>query len=109
MKGEKYFGGIKNQLYYNPKTGLRTYFIHFNDGARLELMNLPQRIQNAMVLTYGYAHIAFSLGSRAAVDRLTADLANDGYELNSLPRVTGDGYYESSVFDSEGNLIEITE
>ena len=72
-------------------------------------MNLPQCIQNAMVLTYGYAHIAFSLGSRAAVDRLTADLANDGYELNSLPRVTGDGYYESSVFDSEGNLIEIIE
>lgn len=25
---EKYFGGIKNHLYYNPKTGLRTYFIH---------------------------------------------------------------------------------
>ena len=70
---------------------------------------MPQCIQNAMVLTYEYAHIAFSLGSRAAVDRLTADLANDGYELNSLPRVTGDGYYESSVFDSEGNLIEITE
>lgn len=105
---EKYFGGIKNQLYYNPKTGLRTYFIHFNGGARLELMNLPQCIQNNAALTYGYAHIAFSLGSRAAVDRLTADLANDGYELNNLPRITGDGYYESSVFDSEGNLIEIT-
>lgn len=106
---EKYFGGTRNQLYHNPKTGLQTYFIHFSDGARLELMSLPRCIQNSTTLTYGYAHIAFSLGSRRTVDKLTAELVDDGYELNSCPRITGDGYYESSVFDSEGNLIEITE
>lgn len=31
------------------------------------------------MLTYGYAHIAFSLGSHAAVDKLTAELVDDGY------------------------------
>ena len=56
----------------------------------------------------GYAHIAFSVGSREGVDELTARLRNDGYEVTSGPRFTGDGYYESVVLDGEGNRIEIT-
>lgn len=106
---EKHFGGARDQLYHNPKTGLETYFIRFKGGARLELMSLPRQLQDDTALTYGYAHMAFSMGSREAVDELTCELVKDGYELNSLPRVTGDGYYESSVFDPDGNLIEITE
>ena len=55
----------------------------------------------------GYAHIAFSLGSKEAVDELTERLKNDGYEVVSGPRTTGDGYYESCVVGLEGNLIEL--
>lgn len=33
---------------------------------------------------------------------------NDGYEVVSGPRTTGDGYYESCVVGVEGNQIEIT-
>ena len=32
----------------------------------------------------------------------------DGYPVVSPPRVTGDGYYESCVLDSEGTRVEIT-
>ena len=56
----------------------------------------------------GYAHIAFSTGSREAVDALTARLKADGYEFTSGPRITGDGYYESCIAAVEGNLIELT-
>lgn len=56
----------------------------------------------------GYAHLAFSLGSREAVDSLTARLEEDGFEVFSKPRTTGDGYYESCVVGVEGNLIELT-
>ena len=56
----------------------------------------------------GYAHIAFSTGSREAVDALTARLKADGYEVISGPRTTGDGYYESCIAAVEGNLIELT-
>jgi lactoylglutathione lyase len=31
-----------------------------------------------------------------------------GVRIVSRPRVTGDGYYEAVVADSEGNLLEIT-
>ena len=42
------------------------------------------------------------------VDELTAKLKEDGYEIISGPRITGDGYYESCVVEIEGNQIEIT-
>jgi len=53
------------------------------------------------------AHLAMSVGSEAAVDALTARLADDGYRRTDEPRRTGDGYYESVVFDPEGSRIEI--
>ena len=56
----------------------------------------------------GYAHIAFSVGSRKAVDELTAALKAAGYTVVSGPRTTGDGYYESCVVAVEGNQVEIT-
>jgi lactoylglutathione lyase len=31
-----------------------------------------------------------------------------GVHVVSGPRLTGDGYYEALVIDTEGNLIEIT-
>ncbi|MCI9115852.1 VOC family protein [Acutalibacter sp. JLR.KK004] len=48
------------------------------------------------------------MGSRKQVDALAAWLREDGCTVKSGPRVTGDGYYESSVLDKEGNAIEIT-
>ena len=56
----------------------------------------------------GYAHTAFSVGSKKKVDELTERLKSDGFEVVSGPRTTGDGYYESCVVAIEGNLIEIT-
>lgn len=107
---ESYFGGISNNGYYNPKTQLRTYFLCFEDGARLELMHRPTCIpvENGEFV-YGFTHLAFSTGSRSAVDALTAQLASDGYTVAGQPRITGDGYYESVVLDPDGNRIEITE
>ena len=56
----------------------------------------------------GYAHTAFSVGSRENVDELTERLRADGYKVLSGPRTTGDGYYESCAEAIEGNLVEIT-
>ena len=56
----------------------------------------------------GYAHIAFSVGSKEKVDVLTVELKTAGYEVISGPRTTGDGYYESCIVAIEGNQIEVT-
>ena len=105
----RYLGGIANDGYHNPNTGFRSYFMTFDDGARLELMNKPGMTDAEKPLERtGYAHIAFSLGDRESVDALTDRLRRDGFEVVSGPRVTGDGYYESCVVGIEGNQIELT-
>lgn len=105
----KYLGASSNCGYHNPKTGFRSYFLSFDSGARLEIMNKPemQDAENALDRT-GYIHISFSVGSPQRVDELTAVLQGDGYRVVSGPRTTGDGYYESCVVGIEGNQIEIT-
>lgn len=105
----RYFDAISNQGYHNPKTGFRSYFLSFDSGARLEVMNKPGLTDSEKDLARtGYIHIAFSVGSRERVDQLTRRLKEDGYEVASGPRVTGDGYYESCIVAIEGNQIEIT-
>ncbi len=104
-----YLGAEANSGYHNPKTDFRSYFLRFEDGARLEIMNRPGLAAGAEGLHHlGYAHVAFSVGSRERVDALTARLKADGYEVTSGPRTTGDGYYESCILAVEGNLIELT-
>ena len=105
----RYLGGHANDGYHNPNIHLRTYFITFDGGARLELMTRPG-VEGIEKPPYGagYAHIAFKVESRGAVDALTERLRADGYPVISGPRTTGDGYYESCVVAIEGNPIEIT-
>lgn len=105
----KYFGAISNSGYHNQKTGFRSYFLTFDGGARLEIMNRPELTdREKSPERTGYAHIAFSLGSREAVDSLTSRLSEDGYSVFSKPRTTGDGYYESCIVGIESNMIELT-
>ena len=104
-----YLRGSANELYHNKNTDFRSYFISFEDGARLEIMNKPQTEDvSKRINRTGYIHLAFSVGSREKVDELTETLRNDGYEVLSGPRTTGDGYYESCILGIEGNQIEIT-
>ena len=105
----RYFDAVSNDGYHNIKTGFRSYFLSFSDGARLEIMNRPDMSDGDKdVMHTGYIHLAFSTGSREKVDKLTKKLKDDGYEILSGPRTTGDGYYESCVLGPERNQIEIT-
>ncbi|MCR5250575.1 MAG: VOC family protein [Lachnospiraceae bacterium] len=104
-----FLGGVSNSGYHNEKTGFRSFFISFEEGARLEIMNRPDLRDDPKSLTRtGYAHIAFSVGSKEKVDELTKKLRLAGYEVISGPRTTGDGYYESCIVAIENNQIEIT-
>lgn len=106
----KYFDAISNEGYHNKTTGFRSYFLSFDNGARLEIMNKPQMSDEEKGLNRtGYIHIAFSLGSKEAVDVLTGKMKNDGYDVISGPRTTGDGYYESCIIGMEGNQIKLSQ
>lgn len=103
--------GSAGGRYRNPRTGLESCFVTFGAGARLELMQRPHigPHLDPGEERLGYAHLAFSMGSRGRVDELTGRLAEDGCRVVSAPRETGDGYYESCILDPDGNRVEITE
>lgn len=106
---EQYFDGIRGEKYENPRTGFSSYFIKFNEGPRLELCSWKEEEDPAKPANRtGFGHLAFSAGSKEDVDRLTKAMKDDGYEIVSGPRTTGDGYYESCILDPEGNRLEIT-
>jgi lactoylglutathione lyase len=106
----RYFNGVPNDMYHNPKTGLKTYILSFKDSdARLELMARPEvEEEKTNIYRQGFIHLSFSVGSEKIVDSLTKDLYEDGYQVLSGPRTTGDGYYESCIVGPENILIEIT-
>ena len=106
----RFFGASSNDKYHNPKTGLQTYFLTFEDNTRLEIMTRPDMVSSEKSLMQtGYIHLAFTVGSKEKVDELTRKLEEAGYKVLSGPRTTGDGYYESCILGPEGNQIEITE
>lgn len=106
---EKYFAAKSNDLYSNETTGFQSYFLCFGNDVTLEIMarrDVTEESRNAQEL--GYNHLSLSVGSRSEVDRLTALLGRDGYEIYKAPRVTGDGYYESAVIGPCGCVLELT-
>jgi lactoylglutathione lyase len=113
LKGfyEKYFNAKSTNKYTNPNKNFASYFLSFESGARIEIMQkpeIPESKNDVYEQFTGIIHIAFSLGSKAKVDLLTKQLRNDNIEILDGPRKTGDGYYETAFLDPEGNRVEIT-
>jgi lactoylglutathione lyase len=88
-----------------------SYFLSFSEGCRIEIMQKPSvqdKYEDESKNYKGLTHLAISVGSEAKVLSLTNRLREDGYNILSEPRVTGDGYFESVIGDPDGNRIEIT-
>lgn len=107
---ESYFGGRAGEKYVNAAKMYESYFIRFDSGTAIEIMQRPEILPpsvNGDSPSWGYTHLSLAVGSAEEVDRLTARLTADGYRLADGPRRTGDGYYESVILDPDGNRVEI--
>jgi lactoylglutathione lyase len=109
---QRYFDGKAGDKYVNPVSGLRSYFISFGTGAKLELMTFPGISDNREGFPgkahKGIVHLAFGMDSEADVDDKARLLTHDGYIILRGPRRTGDGYYEFETLDPDSNLVEVT-
>lgn len=106
----RYFGGRQGERYHNPQKGFYSYFISFESGCRLELMqkaDIPISKDDPIAQATGMTHFAFDLETEAAVRQKTEELRAAGYQVVDGPRTTGDGYFESVVLDPEENRIEL--
>ena len=55
----RYFGATANNGYHNKTTDFRSYFLSFEDGARLEIMNRPDmKDEEKSLKRTGFIHIA---------------------------------------------------
>lgn len=99
----KAFNALASAKYENESKGFSSYFMQFSEGPRLELMHSSQK-----PFTRTEDHFAVSVGSKQSVDNFTHKLKANGISIESAPRTTGDGYYESVILDPDGNRIEIT-
>jgi len=98
-----------SEKYFNPKEDFKSYFLTFDSGARLEIMQIPSVLLNpSEEQFYGFSHIAFSVSNKDNVDTLTEGLRKRNFKVVSEAHSTGDGYYESCVLDPDNNRIEIT-
>ena len=74
----KYFDGKAGDKYISNKEDFQSYFISFDNNARLEIMQIPKaKMDNAdqsQEQFFGYSHLAFSVGSREKVEALTEEL-----------------------------------
>ena len=106
-----YFGGVAGEKYVNHHTEFESYFITFDEGARIELMyttSIVEKETYEMIVALGLTHFAVSVGSDLEVRRLTERLREHGFTVASDVRMTGDGYVESVILDPDGNCVEIT-
>ena len=108
----KYFNGRPNKKYLNKDRHFESYFVSFDSGTRLELMQMPGIPQNlndpAGKQYQGIIHLSFGLDNMDRVDDKFNELTKDGYKILRGPRKTGDGYWEFETLDPDNNRIEVS-
>ena len=107
----KFLDGKSNQKYHNKETGFESYFISFDPGSRLELMQkpgVPENLNDPIEKQYqGIIHLSFMVNDMFLVDKKLDELKKAGFRILRGPRRTGDGYYEFETLDPDNNRIEV--
>jgi len=107
----KYFNGRANKKYTNKETGFESYFISFDSGSRLEIMQksgIPENLNDRVTKQHhGLIHLSFGVENMEMVNRKSEEIANAGFRILRGPRKTGDGYYEFETLDPDNNRIEV--
>ncbi|MEQ2676069.1 VOC family protein [Enterocloster citroniae] len=83
----------------------------FKGGFRIKLMPRgPMSGSRSLPNSSGVqtlVSLAFRLGSRKRVNILTSRLVLEGHEVICEPHLSGSSHYSSSVYDPEGNIVEL--
>ena len=104
----RFFDFKVSDRYDNNEKQFSSYFLSFNDGgARIEIMKRSDITDSNNTEGIGLEHFSISVGTEKQVDNLTTKMEKAGIKIYSYPRTSGDGYYESVVFDPDNNKVEL--
>jgi lactoylglutathione lyase len=108
----KYFDGRANEKYINKEKHFESYFITFDSGTRLELMQMPgipENLNDRIGKQHlGIIHLSFGVRSMNEVTNKADQMEKDGFKILRGPRKTGDGYFEFETLDPDNNRIEVS-
>jgi lactoylglutathione lyase len=108
----KYFNGKPNKKYSNKEKNFESYFLSFDSGTRLEIMQMPGipvNLNDSVEKQYlGIIHLSFGVDNMTMVNEKSDELKRDGYKILKGPRKTGDGYWEFETLDPDNNRIEVS-
>lgn len=104
---EQHFGATSGDVYQSQRQpGFMSRFATIQPSQlKIELMTKPG-LRPAEGERCGWAHIAISLGSKAAVDEAAKRFDAEN-RLILGPRTTGDGYYEAVVLGPDELHVEL--
>jgi lactoylglutathione lyase len=107
----RYYNGKANSKYLNKDSHFESYFITFDSGSRLEVMQkpgIPANLNDPIDKQFqGIIHLSFGVDTMAKVDEKLNELRKDGFRILKGPRKTGDGYYEFETLDPDNNRLEV--
>jgi lactoylglutathione lyase len=108
----KYFNGTANEKYINKDTGFESYFLTFDSGSRLEIMQkhgIPENLNDTVIKQHqGLIHLSFAVDNMDIVVQKSQDMKKEGFRILRGPRRTGDGYFEFETLDPDNNRIEVS-
>ena len=105
-------GSGKDNRVASPSSYGTVYSLSFDGGVKIKLIPeqpaVPSVVPSFPETRPPYAvRLTFRVGSRKRVNELTGQLIMEGHEVICEPRFYGMEHYSSSVFDPEGNVIEL--
>lgn len=85
----------------------RCTFMSLDDSVKIELMTRTNLGAADITERVGYSHLSLEVDSKARVDELTEIFRAAGIPIEKDKEQYDDGFYESSIRDPDGNVIEI--
>ena len=85
----------------------RCTFMSLDDSVKIELMTRTNLGAPDLAERIGYSHLSLEVETKARVDELTEIFRAAGIPIDKDKEQYDDGFYESSIRDPDGNIIEI--
>jgi len=100
-----YFDG--KVLFRHSIGDFRCVFLEVFGSVKLEIMTRTAIADYDLEERVGYSHISIELDSREQVNELTDFFIKENIRIEKNKEQYDDGFYESSIRDPDGNIIEL--
>lgn len=102
---ERHFSG--EVLFRHQSSDFHCILMKICSSITIEIMTQTNLGEGALEDRIGYSHFSLEVDSKEEVNRLTDYFIEHKVPMGKIREQYDDGFYESSVLDPDGNMIEI--